>query len=1078
MIVDLAKTILRENGLPEIDFEISHVSLETVTLEGIRIGQAGALKIPRISAVFTWRELIDGEVGKIAVDDLELTVVKHDGGLSFGELDPFVYGGTEDADSETAIGSFNWPFRELTLGNARITLVEGDAAIVSLSIDGTVQRGTSGGLEIGPAHISATSPEISLAAGIAASVSRDGNLTAGMKLEHGIATIQGYEIKAEDGGLSIETPLDDLSRLEALATLQVSEVALPFGLLTKGSLALGIGENQLNATLRAEDTVHGLTAGVDVAASLADPLAVQPIKIEVSLSALDAELFPPGLLPLALTHGAASLRVSLEDTIGNLQALADVDGLLSLAAAVPDLQIELKGSGLESLALPGRADIDARFLTGRGDSGAITLHAPAGIRAALIPSNDNDWLAMLGPLRQSDLVSPLQITIQPRENQPLLQFSPGLILQKASFDGVMRVEGGALPALDAGLSVSGIVDPQAGIFDASVDRLSLSVEQAVIDTYTLSGIAVDFSAKATELAASGSARLALGISGGDPETLFIPSGKANFPLSWQYSDDTLNLSLRDCAEVRLPTLQNTDIHIDMRTIRFCLRDDGTDILKLTRSREGDQTSATVNARLSIQGRDIVLTRPDGWRARLSGRGNEARVNAHLSPTGTVDIKSEASLGAVTLASELLFLSGIRLSAESKNIEDELSLNVEAAVTDMEKPRRFAPMDLTINSTASNTDALAATGEIAARDTPLKIEWEAEHRLSTRKGRATLRIIPFEFGYGVNRLADITSLLDGVVSRPSGHLLGAASANWADGAGCANADVLIRQPSVILPGTGPIPLQGEVSMGQLGLTGKICADENGILSQAGQLLLDGMKFNGDQVSARAVNANIDIASFHPFTTAAEQVLSVGVVDIGFPLTDGTAVFDITDTSQFSLNALDFNWAGGKVSVAPFEIAPDRPLQAVDLSVEGAQLEKLTELIPDKGVAGKGILDGMLPIRFTDDGPAVDQGYLTARGPGVLRYKRTLEEGAEASAVDDVLSNLQYSELRMDIDGGLRGGVTIGLHVEGTNPDYLDGYPVVLDVNVNGPLGAIMNDGLATYKVPSQILERMRRFGQIQ
>ncbi|WP_240035615.1 intermembrane phospholipid transport protein YdbH family protein [Hwanghaeella grinnelliae] len=1078
VVVDWAQKVLRENGLPEVDFELRDLSLETVTLEGIRIGREGALKIPRISAVFTWRELIDGEVGEIAVDDLELTVIQRDQGLSFGELDPFVYGATEETDEEIAIGSLNWPFRKLTLGNARVVLVKDAGTIAAITINGTVQRNPSGGLDIGPGRISVASPELSLTADVEATVSGDGKLTAGMQLANGRAAVQGYEVTAQDGNLSLETPLDDLSALQAVGDLRVSKVSLPFGLATSGNMTVSIRQNRMTASLLAADEKHGLKASLDIAASLAEPLAAQPIAIDVSLSASDAALFPSGLLPVPLTHGAARLHVSLDDRVGNLQSLAGVDGLLALAKGFPSLAIELEGSEIESPALPGRADMKAAISLERTGDGRIAVQVPKGIQASLSPIDAEDWLTMLGPLGQPGPVTPLLVSISQTDATPLLILDPGQILQKSRFDGAVRLEGGALPALDTALSASVILDPRAGIFDLTADALSLSMDSAVIDDVTLTDVTLDATASATESGGSGLADLTAALSGGNRDTLYIPSGKVSIPLSWQIAPDRLTLRIRDCAEFLVPKLLSGDFQIDMRTMRLCLREDGGDFLTITTGPAGDLATASMNARLSMLGRDIVMTGKDGWRARLNGKNNEAVLHAHLSPDGTVGVTSDISLGAVTLPSSLLRIDEFRLAAAGENAGKELGVTLAATVSDLRKPRLFAPLELTVKSTASKQDRLVASGKVIPRNTPLILEWDAEHRLSTRKGDATFRLHPFVFGLGVNKFSDVTSILQGVVSRPAGQLLGAASASWEGGEGCGNADLLIRRGSAVLPGSGPIPLQGEVSFGQLGLTGKVCAGSDGIQSQIGQLLLDGMEFAGEQVSARAVNANIDVASFYPFATAPDQALSVGVLDLGFPLTDGIALFDISDTSRFNLEKLSFNWAGGTVSIAPFQIAPDTPLESLDLSVKGARLEKLTELVPDKGITGEGILDGTLPIHFTVEGPAVRQGYLETRGPGILRYKRSLEEGEEPTAVDDVLSNLQYSNLRIDIDGGLSGGVGIGLHVEGANPDYLDGYPVVLDVNVNGPLGAIMNDGLATYQVPSQILERMRRFGQIE
>lgn len=1083
VIIELAQRIMRENGLPEVDFQVSHVSLETVTLEGIRIGRQGAVKIPRISAVFTWRELIDGEVGEISIDDLEITVRqtihRNERGLSFGELDPFVYGTVNEPESDTATTDFNWPFRRLALGNARVTVLDDtDSLILAMTIDGDVQRRPDGGLEIGPGRVTATSPEVDLAAAISASISAEAVLSARMRLEQGTASLQGFAIQAEEGMMELETPLDDLTSLVAAARLKVAEIALPFGFATTGELSLSIRQNQLQAAVNVQDTDRGIIGELMVAAPLTEPLAAQPVSIDLSLDATDAGLLPPGLLPIEVTRGAAELHLSTQDTIGNLQSLSGVDGLLSLAEAFPAITVSIAGRDIETPALPGPAAIHALFRLDHGENGTIALFAPEGMKAILTPRDERQWRDALGALRQSDDLSPLLLSLTAAKDAPLVLFNPGEVLQKSRLAGQLRLEGGSLPAMHADVTMAAIVDPIAGIFDMSVDRIHLAIDQAAIDVFTLTDIALFLTASATEKAATGTAELTGSISGGEDAYFHIPAADLHIPLQWQYREKSVEIALPDCAAFNAPIIRRTDFQVSLQDVTTCLRQDGDRLLHIDLDTDGAGLSGSVNALLETQGRDIVVTRQDGWRARLQGQGNTVRLFAGLGTNQAVAFDTDIALGTVILPDNLIRLDGLRLSAFGKNLYEGAEAKLAGTVTDLKKPFRFAPFTLTADGIASELDALTATGQISVRGSPLTVEWEATHTLSTQKGRASLSVLPFEFGFGVNKLSDITSVAAGIVSRPTGQFLGAASANWADGAGCGNADVLIRQASAVLPGSGVVPLQGEISLGQLGLTGKLCADEGGITSQAGQLLLDTMEFAGDQISAKAINANIDIETFLPFTTAPAQELSVGAVDLGFPLTDGVAVFRVTDTAQFDLNALSFNWAGGVVSVTPLTLSPDLPLEGIDLAVKGVQLAKLTELVPDKGVSGEGILDGRLPIRLTDEGPAVQHGYLEAREPGILRYERSLQEGETPSAVDDVLSNLQYSKLRLDVNGGLRGGVTIGLNVEGKNPDYLDGYPVVLDVNVNGPLGAIMNDGLATYKVPSQILERMRRFGQLQ
>jgi hypothetical protein len=50
--------------------------------------------------------------------------------------------------------------------------------------------------------------------------------------------------------------------------------------------------------------------------------------------------------------------------------------------------------------------------------------------------------------------------------------------------------------------------------------------------------------------------------------------------------------------------------------------------------------------------------------------------------------------------------------------------------------------------------------------------------------------------------------------------------------------------------------------------------------------------------------------------------------------------------------------------------------------------------------------------------------------------------------------------------------IALHLAGANPDLYDGYPVEFNLNLEGELGKILRQGVASYGIP----ERMQGFGR--
>ncbi|MBF0248763.1 MAG: YdbH domain-containing protein, partial [Alphaproteobacteria bacterium] len=105
-----------------------------------------------------------------------------------------------------------------------------------------------------------------------------------------------------------------------------------------------------------------------------------------------------------------------------------------------------------------------------------------------------------------------------------------------------------------------------------------------------------------------------------------------------------------------------------------------------------------------------------------------------------------------------------------------------------------------------------------------------------------------------------------------------------------------------------------------------------------------------------------------------------------------------------------------------------------------------------------------------------GGLAAVGPGTLVYRPAGPVAQGAKIAIEALSNFHYSTLAMTVEGGARSEARVGLTLEGANPDFHDGFPVVFELNATGEIGRMMNDGLAVYKVPDQIRDRMNRFGE--
>ena len=58
--------------------------------------------------------------------------------------------------------------------------------------------------------------------------------------------------------------------------------------------------------------------------------------------------------------------------------------------------------------------------------------------------------------------------------------------------------------------------------------------------------------------------------------------------------------------------------------------------------------------------------------------------------------------------------------------------------------------------------------------------------------------------------------------------------------------------------------------------------------------------------------------------------------------------------------------------------------------------------------------------------------------------------------------------------MSGQLDVKVHARGRNPNFQQGRPVVLNVNVEAPLQSLLRAGLAAYRVPEEIEGQVKRF----
>jgi hypothetical protein len=288
-----------------------------------------------------------------------------------------------------------------------------------------------------------------------------------------------------------------------------------------------------------------------------------------------------------------------------------------------------------------------------------------------------------------------------------------------------------------------------------------------------------------------------------------------------------------------------------------------------------------------------------------------------------------------------------------------------------------------------------------------------------------------------------------------------------------------QPKDLLP---DLAHSTEGIAGTVAVKGPILLDpKNGITSQI-ELNLQNLSGKVGPIVLKNLNSVIEVDKPWPLTTAADQIVSVELADVGLPLTNGLVRFKIDDGTTMNIAESHLEMMSGHVTLEPVALKLGAPAQQIHLNVDKVSVQRLFELFAVAGLSGEGQLSGVIPVTLFPAGLAIDHAKLEAEAPGVLRYNQAQGPAALQGAGDSVkmamsaLSDFHYDKLEIDLDRAATGDTELGLHIAGRNPSFYNGYPVEFNLSVTGRLDEALRKGLAGYQVPDMIRERLKSFNQ--
>ena len=272
--------------------------------------------------------------------------------------------------------------------------------------------------------------------------------------------------------------------------------------------------------------------------------------------------------------------------------------------------------------------------------------------------------------------------------------------------------------------------------------------------------------------------------------------------------------------------------------------------------------------------------------------------------------------------------------------------------------------------------------------------------------------------------------------------------------------------VVLPG-GVWEIEGKLTGGAEGrLIGRKLTTTGSV-----QLLAGRAKNESLAMAAEGIELGLDFTDIAQFVTKP-GTLHVRELQVGqLQLRQMEAELALAGSNKIVVNRAAFATLGGTVTVEPFHSFPSqRELETVVL-VDGINIEAVMALTRDLPARATGRVDGRFPLRIDGSGLRLGTGWLQLK-PGVyaeIQFNATglLTGGASAGSpgyavlkkVESGLLKLKINEMRLDIrPPNAPPGRSATLHLAGEPVDPDVKAPVILDLNVNGPLEKLINLGL--------------------
>ncbi len=179
-------------------------------------------------------------------------------------------------------------------------------------------------------------------------------------------------------------------------------------------------------------------------------------------------------------------------------------------------------------------------------------------------------------------------------------------------------------------------------------------------------------------------------------------------------------------------------------------------------------------------------------------------------------------------------------------------------------------------------------------------------------------------------------------------------------------------------------------------------------------------------------------------------------------------------RFLLNDIYGNLLGGSFYIPQLKVDPEKILPFTT-HLKAINLGDLLIALQAESLFIKGIFDFTLPINISAKGQSITNGNFQNIGSGILQVDSGVS--AETNIAFQALENFHYQHFSGTINYDEDGIYHLHIKLKGNNPDLYDGFPIELNLNLEGNLPNLLYSMLISGDMAKPIIDKYHS-GELQ